>query len=164
MPRYRASWALRTCAPMMDTSTTCTARLEGGVCNVNVVAPIISSSGTVPWMAPVHVGLRWPATATLLTPSSWGEAGEHAALLVPDENGVPEPHMPSMCPLQLVREAGTRWQHTLGPISRWPVLAKLYPWERCTMAPHLGTCCVPKTVISAPCKSCDGGGRKLPAR
>ena len=41
-----------------------------------VAAPIISASGTVPHMAPVHVGLPWLATATLVAPSSWGEASD----------------------------------------------------------------------------------------
>ena len=71
MPRYSASSALRRCAPIMDASTTCTARPEGDVCSL----------GTVPWMAPIHVRrLPWPATAMLVTPSSWGEASDEVTL------------------------------------------------------------------------------------
>ena len=76
MPRYRASWALHRCAPMMDGSTTYTVRPEGGVWSRVAAAPIISAPGTVPQMAPVHVGLPWLATATLVTPSSGGEASD----------------------------------------------------------------------------------------
>ena len=57
MPRYRASYALRRCAPMMQASTTCTVWTEGGVWSRYAAAPMISASGTVPRMAPVHVGL-----------------------------------------------------------------------------------------------------------
>ena len=48
MPRYRASYALRRCAPMMDASTTCTVHADGGVCNRYAAAPMICASGTVP--------------------------------------------------------------------------------------------------------------------
>ena len=37
---------------------------------------MISASGIVPRMAPIHVWLPWLATATLVTPSSWGEASD----------------------------------------------------------------------------------------
>ena len=47
MPRYRASWALRRCAPMMEASTTCSMHADGGVCNRYAAAPMISASGTV---------------------------------------------------------------------------------------------------------------------
>ena len=57
MPRYRASCALRRCAPMMEASTVCTVWHDGGVWSRYVAAPIISASRTVPRMAPVHVGL-----------------------------------------------------------------------------------------------------------
>ena len=70
MPRYRASCALRRCAPMMEASTMCTVQPDGGVWSRYAGAPIISASGTVPRMAPVHVGLPWLATATLVAPSS----------------------------------------------------------------------------------------------
>ena len=42
----------------------------GGGCSRYAAAPMISASGTVPHMAPVHVGLPWLATATLVAPSS----------------------------------------------------------------------------------------------
>ena len=48
--------------------------LDGGVWSRYAAAPMISASGTVPRMSPVQVGLPWLATATLVTPSSWGEA------------------------------------------------------------------------------------------
>ena len=48
MPRYRASCAPRRCAPMMEASTTCTVKADGGVCNRYAAAPMISTSGTVP--------------------------------------------------------------------------------------------------------------------
>ena len=41
-----------------------------------MAAPIISASGTVPRMAPVHMELPWLATATLVTPSSLREASD----------------------------------------------------------------------------------------
>ena len=42
---------------------------------------MISASGTVPRMAPVHVGLPWLATATLVAPSSWGDASDDVTLV-----------------------------------------------------------------------------------
>ena len=57
MPRYRASCALRRCAPMMEASTTCTMLPDGGVWSRYTTAPMISALGTVLRMAPVHVGL-----------------------------------------------------------------------------------------------------------
>ena len=47
---------------MMEASTTCSMHADGGVCNRYAAAPMISASGTVPYMAPVHVRLPWLAT------------------------------------------------------------------------------------------------------
>ena len=89
MPRYRASCALRICAPIMQASTMCTMRSDGGVCSRYAAAPMMSALGIVPRMAPVHVGLPWLATATLVAPSSWGEASDDVTLspLVPSSTG-----------------------------------------------------------------------------
>ena len=81
MPRYTASFALRRCAPMMEASTTCTVHADGGVCKRYAAAPMISASATVPWMAPVHVGLPWLATATLVASSPWGDASDDVTLV-----------------------------------------------------------------------------------
>ena len=65
----------------MDASTTCTVHADAGACNRYAAAPMISASGVVPWMAPVHVGLPWLATATLVAPSPWGEASDDVTLV-----------------------------------------------------------------------------------
>ena len=59
------------------------------------------------------------------------------------------------------RQCGTRWQRAQGSTQHWLVLVKLCPWERCIMALHMGTCCGRETAVSPPCKSCDGGGKKI---
>ena len=43
--------------------------------------PMISAFGTVPWMATVHVGLPWLATATLVASSPWGDASDDVTLV-----------------------------------------------------------------------------------
>ena len=58
----------------------CTVRPDGGLCSSYAAALIISASGTMPRMAPVHVGLPWLATATLVAPPSWGEASDDVTL------------------------------------------------------------------------------------
>ena len=72
MPRYRASRALRRCAPTMEASAVCAVRSDGGVCSRYAAAPMIAASGSVRRMAPVHVELPWLANATLLAPFSGG--------------------------------------------------------------------------------------------
>ena len=62
------------------------------------------------------------------------------------------------------RHYKTFWQRAQGYTHRWLLLVKLCPWERCIMALHIGTCCGRETAVSPPCKSCDGGGKKSPAR
>ena len=66
---------------MMEASTTCTVHADGGVCSRYAAAAMISASGTVPRMAPVHVGLPWLATATLVALSPWGEASGDVTLV-----------------------------------------------------------------------------------
>ena len=89
---------------------------------------------------------------------------EHATLLVPTESGLLEPRLPPCGPSSRSgRHCGTRWRRTQGSTRRWRVLVNTCPWERFIMALHIGTCCERKTVVSPPCKSCDGGGRKSPA-
>ena len=88
---------------------------------------------------------------------------EHATLVVPNENGVLEPHVPSMWALRQVREVAWGSQRAQGPTRCWPALVKLRPWERCIMALHIGTYCERGTAVSTTCKSCDDGGRKSTA-
>ena len=76
MPGYRAFCALRRCAPKMEAYTTCTVHADGGVCNRYAAAPIVSASGTMRWMTPVHVELPWLAIATLVASSPWGDASD----------------------------------------------------------------------------------------
>ena len=66
---------------MTDASTTCTVHADGGVCNRYAAAPMISASGTVPWMAPVHVGIPWLAIATFVASSPWGDASDDVILV-----------------------------------------------------------------------------------
>ena len=66
---------------MTDASTTCTVHADGGVCNKYAAAPMISASGTVPLMAPVHVGIPWLATATFVASSPWGDASDDVTLV-----------------------------------------------------------------------------------
>ena len=83
---------------------------------------------------------------------------EHATLLVPRDDGVFEPHVPSMQALQQSR----RWSRSAhqGPTRRWQVVVRRCLWERCIMALRTDTCCGRGTVASLPCKSCDCGSKK----
>ena len=54
---------------------------DGDVCSTYASAPMISASGTLPRMAPVHVGLPWLATTTLVAPCSWGAASDDVTLV-----------------------------------------------------------------------------------
>ena len=58
-------------------------RAVGRGCVQEVRYPMISALGTVPRMAPVHVGLPWLAIATLVAPSSWGEASNDVIFVAP---------------------------------------------------------------------------------
>ena len=59
----------------------CPVLSDGGVCSRYAAAPMIFASGTVTRMAPVHVGLPWLAAATLVAPSSCGEASDDVPIV-----------------------------------------------------------------------------------
>ena len=54
------------------------------MCSRNGAAPTISALENVLWTVIIHVGLPWPATATLVTPSSWAQASDEVIMTCGD--------------------------------------------------------------------------------